>query len=72
MLLHHQKHHQAYVNNLNVTEEKLADAKHKNDVGSMIALQPSLTFNGGGIPYHVIFINLTMTMNAMMILCRRR
>ena len=29
MKLHHQKHHAAYVNNLNVAEEKLAEAQAK-------------------------------------------
>jgi superoxide dismutase len=29
MKLHHQKHHAAYVTNLNVAEEKLAEATHK-------------------------------------------
>jgi Fe-Mn family superoxide dismutase len=30
MKIHHQKHHAAYVNNLNVAEEKLAEAKAKS------------------------------------------
>ena len=29
MKLHHQKHHAAYVNNLNVAEEKLSEAQAK-------------------------------------------
>jgi superoxide dismutase, Fe-Mn family len=29
MKLHHQKHHAAYVNNLNIAEEKLAEAQAK-------------------------------------------
>lgn len=31
MQLHHSKHHAAYVNNLNVAEEKLAEALHKSN-----------------------------------------
>ncbi|KAK7497218.1 hypothetical protein BaRGS_00011512 [Batillaria attramentaria] len=55
MKLHHQKHHATYVNNLNVAEEKLAEAVAKNDVSAIIALQPALKFNGGGHINHSIF-----------------
>jgi Fe-Mn family superoxide dismutase len=48
MKLHHSKHHQAYVTNLNIFEEKLAEAKSKNDVSTIIAIEPGLKFNGGG------------------------
>merc|ERR1711862_312249 len=55
MQLHHSKHHQTYVNNLNVLEEKLADAVAKNDVSSVIGLHGALKFNGGGHLNHSIF-----------------
>ncbi|CAL4061160.1 unnamed protein product, partial [Meganyctiphanes norvegica] len=55
MQLHHSKHHQTYVNNLNVAEEKLAEAKEKGDVSTIIALAPGLKFNGGGHINHSIF-----------------
>lgn len=48
MRLHHQKHHSAYVTNLNVAEEKMLEAKARNDLSTFIALQPSIRFNGGG------------------------
>lgn len=57
MQLHHSKHHAAYVNNLNIAEEKLAEAKAKNDVATMINLGPALKFNGGGHINHSIFWN---------------
>jgi len=55
MTLHHQKHHNTYVTNLNVAEEKFAEAQAKEDVGAMIALGPALKFNGGGHINHSIF-----------------
>lgn len=47
MLLHHSKHHAAYVANLNLAEEKL-DALSSNDLTPKIGLQQALKFNGGG------------------------
>jgi Fe-Mn family superoxide dismutase len=55
MKLHHQKHHQTYVNNLNQAEEKLHNALAKNDVSTIISLEPVLRFNGGGHLNHAIF-----------------
>lgn len=69
--MHHQKHHAAYVNNLNASEEKAAEAMQKSkrlfktssssahnctgDVRSAITLQPAIKFNGGGHINHSIF-----------------
>eukprot|EP00842_Homolaphlyctis_polyrhiza_P004174 jgi/Hompol1/4758/HPOL_001840-RA len=55
MQLHHSKHHQTYVTNLNIAEEKLHEAISKNDVASQISLQGALKFNGGGHVNHSIF-----------------
>merc|ERR1712107_830407 len=55
MQIHHSKHHQTYVNNLNMVEEKLSDAVAKNDVSSVIGLHGALKLNGGGHLNHSIF-----------------
>uniref|UniRef100_H2ZMB0 Superoxide dismutase n=1 Tax=Ciona savignyi TaxID=51511 RepID=H2ZMB0_CIOSA len=55
MEIHHGKHHATYVNNLNITEEKIEEAKAKNDTSAVIALTPALKFNGGGHINHSIF-----------------
>lgn len=55
MKIHHTKHHQAYVTNLNAALDQYSDAQAKNDVTKMIALQPALRFNGGGHLNHSIF-----------------
>lgn len=55
MRLHHTKHHQAYVNNLNAALEKYGEAEAKNDIAAMIALQTAIKFNGGGHVNHTIF-----------------
>ncbi|KAJ3105942.1 hypothetical protein HDU97_007288 [Phlyctochytrium planicorne] len=55
MQLHHAKHHQTYVTNLNLFEEKLADATQKNDTSAVLALNSALNFNYGGHVNHSIF-----------------
>ncbi|XP_064627985.1 superoxide dismutase [Mn], mitochondrial-like [Lineus longissimus] len=55
MQIHHAKHHQTYVNNLNITEEKIAEAQAKGDISAVISLQPALKFNAGGDINHNIF-----------------
>lgn len=57
MKLHHTKHHAAYVNNLNIAEEKLAEALHNKDVISVVQLENVIKFNGGGHINHSIFWN---------------
>lgn len=55
MEIHHTKHHQTYITNLNAAEEQLKDAVQKNDTSKIIALQGALKFNGGGHINHTIF-----------------
>ena len=55
MQLHHQKHHNAYVTNLNAALEKYAQAEASEDLNTMISLQPAIRFNGGGHINHSIF-----------------
>lgn len=55
MNLHYNKHHNAYVTNLNVALEKYAKAEGDNDLPAMIALEPAIRFNGGGNINHSIF-----------------
>jgi superoxide dismutase len=45
MKLHHQKHHQTYVNGLNAAEEAYVKSK---SIKEQISLQSALKFNGGG------------------------
>jgi len=51
MELHHQKHHNAYVTNLNKALESYKTA----DLDQQIALQAAIRFNGGGHINHSIF-----------------
>ena len=61
MTFHHDKHHQAYVNNLNAAIDK-ANNLDANDVKSQIELQSVIKFNGGGHINHSHFwLNLAPT-----------
>jgi len=55
MELHHSKHHQTYVTNINVALEKNAAAEAAGDMAEQIALQGAIKFNGGGHVNHSIF-----------------
>jgi len=55
MSLHYNKHHAAYVANLNKALEQYAEAEAKNDLAAMISLQSAINFNGGGHINHSIF-----------------
>jgi superoxide dismutase, Fe-Mn family len=53
--LHHDKHHQAYVNGANADFEKLDKARKENAEVDMKALLKDLSFNIGGHLLHSIF-----------------
>lgn len=55
MLLHHKKHHQTYVNNLNSIDKFLTEALANGDVEAGVRLGGALKFNGGGHINHSIF-----------------
>jgi len=52
MFLHHTKHHQAYINNLNAAEES---ERQVTTPQAKIALQAAIKFNGGGHVNHSLF-----------------
>uniref|UniRef100_A0A7S3GB51 Superoxide dismutase n=2 Tax=Palpitomonas bilix TaxID=652834 RepID=A0A7S3GB51_9EUKA len=55
MELHHSKHHNTYVTNLNASLEKLEEAQKEGDVSAIVQLQQAIKFNGGGHINHSIF-----------------
>ncbi|CAH8560670.1 unnamed protein product [Schistosoma turkestanicum] len=67
MQLHHSKHHAAYVNNLNIAEEQLAEAISKSDLTRIISIQDADSLlnsdlalsgcleNTGATSYQVLF-----------------
>lgn len=55
MELHHSKHHQTYVTNLNAALKSQAEAVKSNDVPQQVALLQAIRFNGGGHINHSLF-----------------
>jgi Fe-Mn family superoxide dismutase len=53
--IHHDKHHAAYVKNLNLALEKYHEAEKRKDAEKMLELQGAIQFNGGGHINHLIF-----------------
>jgi len=55
MMLHHTKHHNAYVTNLNTALQQLDAAVSHNNISTIISLQNAIKFNGGGHLNHILF-----------------
>lgn len=55
MELHHSKHHQTYITNLNAALKSQVQALRNNDIPTQIANQQAITFNGGGHINHSLF-----------------
>ncbi len=55
MRLHHDKHHQAYVDGLNKAEAKLAEARQSGDFGLVKHWEREVAFHGSGHFLHCIF-----------------
>lgn len=58
--LHHQKHHQAYINNANAILEKIGKAREEESDLDMKSILKDLSFNVGGHVLHSIFWNNMM------------
>jgi Fe-Mn family superoxide dismutase len=55
MRIHHDKHHQSYVDGLNKAETKLAEARRTGDFELVKHWERELAFNGAGHYLHTIF-----------------
>ena len=53
--LHHDKHHQGYVNGLNAALQKLAAARSAGDFAQVKHLEREVAFHGGGHLLHSVF-----------------
>ncbi len=58
MRIHHDKHHQSYVDGLNKAEKKLAEARKTKDFDLVKHWERELAFNGAGHYLHTIFWNV--------------
>jgi superoxide dismutase, Fe-Mn family len=64
MTIHHTKHHNAYITNLNASLEKLDAGLSAGDITAIVVLQNAIKFNGGGHLNHTLFWeNLTPEKN---------
>ncbi|RJO65024.1 MAG: twin-arginine translocation signal domain-containing protein [Myxococcales bacterium] len=57
MELHHDKHHQGYLNGLNAAELALKAAQDSGDFGKIADLERALAFHGSGHANHSLFWN---------------
>ena len=55
LTLHHDKHHQSYVDGLNATLDKLAAARQAGDFGAVKGLCRDLAFYGSGHVLHTLY-----------------
>ena len=55
MTLHHSKHHQTYIANLNAALVTQAQALSSNDIRTQLSLQQAIKFNAGGHINHSLF-----------------
>ncbi|WP_246055232.1 superoxide dismutase [Pseudalkalibacillus caeni] len=58
MQLHHDKHHQSYVDGLNKAEKELQNARNNNDFTLVKHWEREAAFNGAGHYLHTIFWNV--------------
>ncbi|KAL3713689.1 hypothetical protein TMatcc_002393 [Talaromyces marneffei ATCC 18224] len=59
MTLHHSKHHQTYINNLNAALSAQEAATVSNDISALPAIKQKIKFNGGGhINHSLLWRNL--------------
>jgi Fe-Mn family superoxide dismutase len=55
MRIHHDKHHQSYVDGLNIAENKLEEARRTGDFDLVKHWERELAFNGAGHYLHTLF-----------------
>ena len=53
--LHHGKHHKGYVDGLNLTLDKLTEARGSGDLSGIVGLEKTLAFNLSGHVLHTMF-----------------